>query len=48
MSVEAATRAAVIAAREAADSLRQQSPGTLEEMKAQSRLTSRSPEDSVG
>jgi hypothetical protein len=48
MSAQEATRAAVIAAREASESLRQQSPATLEEMKAQGKLTSRSPEDLDG
>jgi hypothetical protein len=48
MSARAAIRAAVIAAREATESLRRQSPGTLEEAKAQGRLTSRSPDDLDG
>lgn len=45
MSVEEATRAAVIAAREASESLRRQSPGTLEEVRAQGKLTSFHPDD---
>lgn len=45
MSVQEATRAAVIAAREATESLRQQSPMTLEEAKAQGKLTSFHPDE---
>ena len=44
-SLHEATRAAVIAAQEAAKSLRQQAPGTLEEAKAQGALTGFHPSD---